>query len=156
MWLTLSPVTGRRPLYTIFIVDIGVTDVTKNCSLFAVISTTCSTLLKELVVAVNVFSTRRHQPSTTQSSTPSQFTCRFGILATKKALYSHKLRARHTSQYTRYQVDYIHTRYTHACGVCGLFSLSMAAGLLAFSRRQFALTIEHGPSLRSLHTIFPS
>ena len=33
----------------------------------------------------------------------------------------------------------MHTRYTHACGVCGLFSWSMA-GLLAFSSRQFALT----------------
>ena len=28
-------------------------------------------------------------------------------------------------------------RYTRACGVCGVFSLSMAAGLLAFSSRQF-------------------
>ena len=27
----------------------------------------------------------------------------------------------------------------------GLFSWSMAAGLLAFSSRQFALTIKHGP-----------
>ena len=44
--LTLSPVTGRRPDYTIFSVDIGVTDVTKNSRLFAVASTTCSTLLK--------------------------------------------------------------------------------------------------------------
>ena len=40
--------TGRRPDYTIFSVDIGVTDVTKNSSPFAVTSTTCSTLLKEL------------------------------------------------------------------------------------------------------------
>ena len=64
--LTLSPVTGRPPDYTIFSEDIGVTDVTKNNSrLFGVTSTTRSTLLKELVVAVNVFSTRRHQPSTT-------------------------------------------------------------------------------------------
>ena len=50
--LTLSPVTGRRPDYyiytmasTIFSVDIGVTDVTKSSRLFAVTSTTCSTLL---------------------------------------------------------------------------------------------------------------
>ena len=49
MRLTRSPVTGRRPDYTIFCVDIGVTDVTKNSRLFAVTSTTCSTLLKELV-----------------------------------------------------------------------------------------------------------
>ena len=47
-------------------------------------------------------------------------------------------------------------RYTHVCGVCGLFSWSMAAGLLAFSSRQFALPVKHGPSLCPLHTIFPS
>ena len=47
--LTLSPVTGRRPDYTIFSVDIVVTDVTKNSRLFAVTLTTCSTLLKQLV-----------------------------------------------------------------------------------------------------------
>ena len=41
--------TGRRPDYTIFSVDIGVTDVTKNSRLFAAISATCSALLKELV-----------------------------------------------------------------------------------------------------------
>ena len=33
--LTLSPVTGRRPDYTILSVDIGVTDVTKNVSLLS-------------------------------------------------------------------------------------------------------------------------
>ena len=33
--LTISPETGRRPDYTIFSVDIGVTDVTKNSRLFA-------------------------------------------------------------------------------------------------------------------------
>ena len=48
---------------------------------------------------------------------------------------------------------YTRTRYTHACGVCGLFSWSMAAGLLAFSSRQFALTIKNGPSLCPLHTV---
>ena len=53
--LTLSPVTFRRPDYTIFSVDIGVTDVTKNSRLFAVTSTTCSTLLKLLLI-VAVFS----------------------------------------------------------------------------------------------------
>ena len=47
--LTRSPVTGRRPDYTIFSVDIGVTEVTKNSRLFAVTSTTCSTLLKQLL-----------------------------------------------------------------------------------------------------------
>ena len=54
--MTLSPVTGRRPDYTVFSVDIGVTDVTRNRRLFAVTSTTCSTLLKELVVVTAVFS----------------------------------------------------------------------------------------------------
>ena len=43
--LTVIPVTGRRRDYTIFSVDIGVTDVTRNSRLFAVTSTTCSTLL---------------------------------------------------------------------------------------------------------------
>ena len=43
--LALSPVTGRRLDYTIFSVDIGVTYVTKNSRLFAVTSTTRSTLL---------------------------------------------------------------------------------------------------------------
>ena len=61
--MTLIPVTGRRPNYTIFSVDIGVTDVTKNSRLFAVTSTTCSTLLK-LVTAVFVCSTYRHPAST--------------------------------------------------------------------------------------------
>ena len=48
--------TGRGPDYTIFNVDIGVTDMTRNSHLFAVSSTTCSTLLKELVVVTAVFS----------------------------------------------------------------------------------------------------
>ena len=46
--------TGRRlDYYTIFSVDIGVTDVTKNSRLFAVTSTTRSTLLKELVAVLS-------------------------------------------------------------------------------------------------------
>ena len=60
--MTLSPVTGRRPDYTIFSVDIGVTDVTKNSRLFAITSTACSTLLKELRSCC-VFSTHRYQAS---------------------------------------------------------------------------------------------
>ena len=48
--MTPSPVTGRRPDNTIFSVDIGVTAVTRNSRLFAVTSTTCSTLLKQLLV----------------------------------------------------------------------------------------------------------
>ena len=48
--------TGRCPDYTVFSVDIGVTDVTRNRRLFVVTSTTCSTLFKELVVVTAVFS----------------------------------------------------------------------------------------------------
>ena len=107
---------------------------TKNSRLFAVNSTTCSTLLEELVA---VFS----RPIDIRQALVqhTQCPCRFVILATKNALYSRKLRDGHIYiANTRYQV---HTRYTHACSVCGLFSWSMAAGLLAFSSRQFALTI---------------
>ena len=52
----------------------------------------------------------------------------------------------------------VHTRHAHASGGCGLFSWSMAAGLLAFSSCQFArsLSIKSGPCLCPLHTIFPS
>ena len=42
--------TVRRPDYIIFSGDIGVTDVTKNSRLFAVASTTCSTILKLVAV----------------------------------------------------------------------------------------------------------
>ena len=56
----------------------------------------------------------------------------------KKALNSHQLRDRHIYASQMQDTRYIHTRYTHACGVCGLFCWSMAAGLLAFSSRQFA------------------
>ena len=65
--------TGRRPHYTIFSVDIGVTDVTRNSRLFAVTSTTCSTLLKELaVVTAAVLSLPIDIKQELQSSTPSQ------------------------------------------------------------------------------------
>ena len=56
--LTLSPVTGRRLDYAVFSVDIGVTGVTKSSRLYAVTSTTCSTLL--LAVCVDAFCTHRH------------------------------------------------------------------------------------------------
>ena len=100
--MTLSPVTGRRTDYTNFCVDIGVADLTKNSRLFAVTSTTCSTLVKELVRSlVAVFSPPIDIKQALQSSTPSQCPCRFVILlvATKKALYSHKLRGRHIILY---------------------------------------------------------
>ena len=44
---------GRRLDYSVFSVDTGVTDVTKNSRLFAVTSTTCSTL--ELAVCLELF-----------------------------------------------------------------------------------------------------
>ena len=48
--MTLSPVTGRR--HTIFSVDIGVTDVTRNSRLFAVTLTTCCTLTQSVSVPI--------------------------------------------------------------------------------------------------------
>ena len=88
--------------------------------------------------------------------TSSQCPCRFVILATKKALNSHKHRDRHIYTSQIQDTSYIHTRYAHACGVCGLFSWRMAAGLLAFSSRQFALTIKHGPLSASHYFSFLS
>ena len=54
---------------------------------------------------------------------------------------------------TRYKV-HTYAGYTCACGVRRLFSWSMAARLLAFSSRQFALTIKHGPFFVRF-TLFP-
>ena len=62
---------------------------------------------------------------------------------------------------TSFETDiYMHRKYNkttqvirgtlHACSVCGLFAWSTAAGFLAFSSRQFALTIKH-LSLSALH-----
>ena len=48
--LTLSLVTGRRLDYTIISATIGLTAVTINSGLFAVTSTTCSTLLLAVCV----------------------------------------------------------------------------------------------------------
>ena len=149
--------TGRRADYTIFSVDIGVTDVTRNSRPFAVTSTTCSTLSTKFVVVTAVFSPPIDIKQALQSSTPSQcLRADSSSYRQKKALNSHKLRDRHIYASQIQDTRYINTRYTLACGVCGLFSWSMAAGLLAFSSRQFALTIKHGPSLCPLHTIFPS
>ena len=119
------------------------TDVTKNSRLFAVTSTTCSTLL------LAVF----FHPST--PSTPTQCPLRADSSSwRKKKLCSHKIRDRHIL-YIESTYNYQHTRYTGGilmrCHVAsGLFSWSMAAGLFAFSSRQFAPTINHNIS------IFPS
>ena len=97
-----------------------------------------------------------------QSGTFSQCPCRFVILATKEALYYVTSFETDTYIHRKYQykIPEVHTtvhntRYTHACGVYGSFSWSMAAGLLAFSSRQFALHNQAcGSSLCPLHTIF--
>ena len=83
----------------------------------------------------------------------TQCPCRFVILATK-ALQSQASRQTYIyiASATRYQV---HTRYTHGVA-SGLFSWSMAARLLAFSSRQFALTINHGPLFASHYFSFLS
>ena len=95
--LTLSPLTGRRPDYTIFSVDIGVADVTRNSRLFAVTSTTCSTLSKELVLVTAVFSPPIDIKQALQSGTTSQCVrADSSSQRQKKALNSHKLRDRHT------------------------------------------------------------
>ena len=57
------------------------------------------------------------------------------MLATKDDMYIHRKFNKMPGTYTR---------YTHACGVWGLCSWSMAAGLLAFLSRQFGLTIKRG------------
>ena len=93
--MTLSPVTGHRPHYTVFSVDIGVTDVTKNRRLFAVPSTTCSTLYKQLLCSFAVFSHPIDiQQALVQHTQSVSVPIRHPIIATK-ALYSHKLRDRH-------------------------------------------------------------
>ena len=104
--LTLSPVTGRRLAYKIFSVDAGVTDVTRR--LFAVPSSTCSTLL----LAVRVHDKLFFQPIDIQQALhtavvlivqQTRYPCRFVILATK-ALSSQASRKTYTSriQDTRY------------------------------------------------------
>ena len=106
------------------------TDVAQNSRLFAATSTTCSTLL--CVFYETSFSTHRHL------AYPVSWPIRHPTGRHK--LCSHKLRDRHTSQVLQQDARYI--RCTHACG---LFSWIMASGLLAFSSRQFAPTINHRP-----------
>ena len=97
----------------------------------------------------SVLSTHRHQSRTTVKHTQS-VSVPIRHPSDKRKLWiltSFVTRQIYTSQiqYARY----INTRYTHACGVCGLFTCSMA-GLLAFSSRQFALTMKYWPR-RPLH-----
>ena len=55
----MTLVTGRRLDYTIFSVDIDVTDVTKNSRLFDVASTTWSTLLLAVCLK-SIFPSSKH------------------------------------------------------------------------------------------------
>ena len=140
--------TGRRADYTIFSVDIGVTDVTRNSRPFAVTSTTCSTLSTKFVVVTAVFSPPIDIKQALQSSTPSQcLRADSSSYRQKKALNSHKLRDRHIHKYS------LDTRVLRLW-VVFLEHGGGAPGIV--SSRQFALTIKHGHSLRPLHTIFPS
>ena len=103
--MTLSPVAGRRPNYTIFSVDIGVNGVTLNSCLFAVTSATCSTLLKQLLIVTTVFAPPidMQQALATPSQCADSSSCR-----QKLCTRSHKLRdiyipgKSHIQQDTRY------------------------------------------------------
>ena len=102
---------------------------TKNSRPFAVTSTTCSTLL----LAVCFF-----HPSI--SSTPS-------VRADSSSIFkSSVVTSFETDIYKRRKkiqdTSYIHGILMHVAP--GLFSWSMAAGLLAFSSRHFAPAINHG------------
>ena len=127
--------TGRRLAYTIFSVDIGVTDVTKNSRLFAVTSTTCSTLL--------LAATHRY-PASTSSAHPVSVPIRHP--RDKSSVF--------TSFETGIYLYIAHTGYTRCAWRLGCFFWSKVAGLLAFSSRQLALTINHGPSSASHDFLF--
>ena len=127
--------------------NVGVTDVTKNCRLFAVASTTCSTLLLLAVCVETDFSTHHHpahpvpvpirHPRDSSSVAPNFET----------DIY--------TSQVQQPDTRYIRGILMYVAS--GLFSWSMAAGLVAFSSRQFAPTINHGPPSASHNaSVFPS
>ena len=92
----------RRLDYTVFSVDIGVTDVTKISRLFAVTSTTCPTLL--------LAATHRH-PASTSPAHPVSVPIRH--------------RSDKSSAVTSFETGiylYIaHMGYTHACGVWVVF-----------------------------------
>ena len=98
--------TGRCPNDTTFSVDIGVTDATKTSRLFAVTSTTCSTPFETTTNSCCVFSTHRHQASTTVKHTQS-VSVPIRHPSDKSSVY--KLRDRHRlhiyiANTTRYQV----------------------------------------------------
>ena len=143
--------TGCRLDYTIFSVDIGVTD----CRNLKQPSLCChfNHMFHAAACFVfrTVFSTHRH-PASTNPAHPVSVPIRHP---------SDK-----SSAITSFETDILTSQMQQDTGyilrgilmrvASGMFSWSMAAGLLAFSSRQFALTIKHGPSLRPLHAIFPS
>ena len=97
-----------------------------------------------------VFSTHRH-PASTNPAHPVSVPIR---LPSDKSSAVTSLESHiYIANATRFQV---HTRYTHMRMASGLFSWSMAAGLLAFSSRQFALAINHEPLSASHYFSFLS
>ena len=147
--LTLSPVTGRRLYYTIFSVDIGVTPKTavSLCHFNQMFHA------GDCCVFKTVFSTHRHPASTVNSPAhPVSVPIRHpGDKSSAITSFETDILTSQMQQDTGYILRGILMRVAS-----GMFSWSMAAGLLAFSSRQFALTIKHGPPLCPLHTIFPS
>ena len=144
--LTLIPGTGRRlDYYSIYSLDIGVTDVAKNSRIFAVTSTTCSTLL--LAICLKLF----FQPIDIQHT---QCPYRFIILETK-ALQSQASRQTHASQV---QQDTIHIRGILMHVASGLFPGVLRRGSWHFQAASLHLCniyINHGP-LSASHNISTS
>ena len=109
--LTLSRVTGRRLDYTIFSLDIGVTDATKYRRFFAVTSTTRSTLL--LAVCFNtVFPPHRHPAHPVSVSIRHISDQSSVVISFETDMHIHR-------KYNK--IPEAHTRYTHACGVRVVF-----------------------------------
>ena len=117
----------------------GVADVTKNCRLFAATSTTCSMLL--CVFYSTAVSTHLHPAH------PVSAPIRHPIY---RELFSHKLRDRHIHGKCCGKILDAYGIPMHV--LSGLFSCSVAAGLLACSSRQFAPTINHEP-LSASHNV---
>ena len=93
-----------------------------------------------------VFCTHRH-PASTNPAHPVSVPIRH---PSDKSFAVTSFETSQMQQYTRY-IRVIPTRVA-----CGLFSWSMAAGLLALPSRQFALTINHGPLFASHYFSFLS
>ena len=134
--LTLSPVAGRRLDYTIYIISVGIGGTDWRDLKQPSLCCHFNHMFHAQPSACCVF----FAPIDIQQALiiqDTQCSCRF-ILATKALQSSFEINI-HIASQMQQDTYHIHTRYTHACGVCGLFSWSMAAGLLAFWSRQFAL-----------------